>query len=141
MAKYWRWFLVLLKECRRCRSYIQYPATYCSICLPIVEEERARRRVDTKRVVDSRYNKTRDKKYLRFYNSPEWRRLSTQYMVDVAYRCERCKRIATEVHHIQPIQTPDGWDRRLDYTNLKALCISCHNKEHGRFKGKTKSTD
>ena len=129
---------MLLKECRRCGSYIQYPATYCSICLPIVEEDRARRRADTKREVDRRYNQTRDKKYLRFYNSPEWRRLSTQYMIDVGYRCEGvgCKRIATEVHHIQPIQTPEGWDRRLDYTNLKAVCVECHNKEHGRFKSK-----
>lgn len=133
---------MLLKACRRCGSYVQYPLVYCSKCLPIVEAEREARRVDTKREGDRRYNKTRDKKYLAFYNSPEWRRLSTQYMVDVAYRCEGkdCKRLATEVHHKQPIQTPEGWDRRLDYTNLMAVCIECHNKEHGRFKSKKSKT-
>ena len=125
---------MLLKACRRCSSYITYPNVYCSKCLPIVEAEREARRKDTKREVDRRYNKTRDKKYLAFYNSPEWRRLSSQYMTDVGYKCERCKRLATEVHHKQPIQTPEGWDRRLDYTNLKAVCVECHNIEHGRFK-------
>ncbi len=127
---------MLLKECHRCGSYIQYPATYCSICLPIVEEERAKRIINTKKKVNRRYNQTRDKKYRRFYNSPEWRRLSAQYMADVGYRCEHegCTHIATEVHHIKPIQTPEGWERRLDYTNLKAVCVDCHNKEHGRFK-------
>lgn len=125
---------MLLKQCRRCGVYIQYPATYCSICLPIIEEERAKRRANIKSLADARYNKTRDKKYLRFYNSPEWRRLSTQYMVDVGYKCEMCHRIATEVHHIIPIQTEEGWERRLDYSNLMALCVNCHNKKHGRFK-------
>lgn len=124
---------MLLKQCYRCGCYIQYPATYCSICLPIVEEERAKRDAVNKRKADKRYNQTRDKKYLRFYNSPEWRRLSTQYMVDVAYRCERCSKIATDVHHKKPIQTDEGWERRFDYTNLEALCVDCHNKEHHRF--------
>lgn len=131
---------MLLKACRRCGSYIEYPRVYCSKCLPIVETEREARRIDTKREVDRRYNKNRDKKYLRFYNSPEWRRLSTQYMVDVSYKCEgkNCRRIATEVHHIVPIQTPEGWERRLDYTNLKAVCTDCHNKEHNRFNSNKK---
>lgn len=125
---------MLLKACGRCGNYIQYPAAYCSKCLPIVEEGRARRLRERKKEADARYNKTRDKKYLAFYNSPEWRMLSSKYMTDVGYKCEDCKRLATEVHHIQHIQTPEGWERRLDYTNLRALCVDCHNKVHGRFK-------
>lgn len=125
---------MLLKQCRKCGAYIQYPATYCSKCLLIVEEERAKNRANAKSLADARYNKTRDKKYLRFYNSPEWRHLSNQYMVDVGYKCEMCHKIATEVHHVVPIQTEEGWLRRLDYTNLMALCVNCHNKKHCRFK-------
>mgnify|MGYP002673798769 CR=1 FL=1 len=125
---------MLLKQCRKCGAYIQYPATYCSKCLLIVEEERAINRANAKSLADARYNKTRDKKYLRFYNSPEWRHLSNQYMVDVGYKCEMCHKIATEVHHVVPIQTEEGWLRRLDYTNLMALCVNCHNKKHCRFK-------
>lgn len=125
---------MLLKQCRKCGAYIQYPATYCSKCLLIVEEERAKNRANAKSLADARYNKTRDKKYLRFYNSPEWRHLSNQYMVDVGYKCEMCHKIATEVHHVVPIQTEEGWLRRLDYTNLMALCVNCHNEKHCRFK-------
>lgn len=123
---------MLLKQCGRCGNYIEYPNSYCSKCLPIVEEARAKRLLERKREYDKRYNQTRDKKYVRFYNSPEWRMLSSKYMSDKGYKCERCKRLATEVHHVKPIQTDEGWLLRLDYNNLLAVCVDCHNKEHGR---------
>lgn len=50
------------------------------------------------------------------------------------YRCEAkldgCQGIAAEVHHIKPIQTAEGWKLRLDWSNIEALCTSCHNKRH-----------
>ncbi len=127
---------MLFKACARCGNYIQYPNTYCSVCLPIVEEARAKRLLERKRKYDRIYNKTRDKKYLRFYNSAEWRALSSKYMSDKGYKCEGCHKLATEVHHKKPIQTDEGWDLRLDYDNLMAVCIKCHNKDHGRLFGK-----
>ena len=40
------------------------------------------------------------------------------YAQDKAFRCEQCGRVASEVHHVVPIQTDDGWTKRLDYDNL-----------------------
>ena len=126
---------MILKMCRRCKGVVVYPATYCDACKELVDKEREERAVVVNKKAQKKYDAKRDKKYVRFYNSPEWRALKAKYMQDKGYRCERdgCKAIATEVHHIIPIQTDIGWVRRLDYTNLKNVCTSCHNKEHGRF--------
>ena len=56
--------------------------------------------------------------------------------MDEQYRCERCPKLATEVHHIKPIQTTEGWCLILDYNNLLAVCVDCLNKEHNRFQRK-----
>ena len=131
---------MLLKSCARCGKLIPYGLSYCSECRPIVEAEREARRLESKRESDRRYNKTRDPKYVRFYNSVEWRTLSAKYTQDKGYRCERCGKFATQVHHKQAIQTPQGWDRRLDYNNLELLCTQCHNDRHNRFKKKKRYT-
>ena len=131
---------MLLKSCGRCGKLIPYGVTYCSGCRPIVEAEREARRLEYKRESDRRYNKTRDPKYVRFYNSIAWRTLSAKYTQDKGYKCERCGKFATQVHHKQAIQTPQGWDRRLDYSNLELLCTQCHNDRHNRFKKKKRHT-
>lgn len=131
---------MLLKSCGRCGKLIPYGLTYCSKCRPIVEAEREAKRLESKRESDRRYNKTRDPKYVRFYNSVEWRTLSAKYTQDKGYKCERCGKFATQVHHKQAIQTPQGWDRRLDYSNLELLCTKCHNDRHNRFKKKKRHT-
>jgi 5-methylcytosine-specific restriction endonuclease McrA len=129
---------MLLKSCGRCGNLIPYGSTYCSTCKPIVEGEREARLSESRRKSNRRYNKTRDPKYTRFYNSIEWRTLSAKYLQDKGYRCSKCRDMATQVHHVKPIQTPDGWELRLDYDNLELLCTTCHNKEHNRFvKGKS----
>ena len=127
---------MLLKECNRCGVLIPYGVGHCSRCAPVVQAEREARRKEYKRAGDRRYNKTRDPKYVRFYNSSEWRTLSAKYTQDKGYRCELCGQVATQVHHKQAIQTADGWERRLDYNNLELLCTQCHNKRHDRFKSK-----
>jgi len=129
---------MLLKACNRCGNLIPYGATYCSTCKPIVQAEREARLQESRLKSNRVYNAKRDPKYTRFYNSIEWRTLSTKRLADDGYRCAWCKRIATEVDHIQEIQTPEGWERRLDYTNTRSLCHTCHDKRHGRFKTKEK---
>ena len=128
---------MILKMCRRCRGVVVYPATYCDVCQQVVDQEREARAVVNNRRANKKYDAKRDKKYVRFYNSPEWKMLKNKYMQDKQYKCEGkdCKAIATEVHHVDPIQTPTGWERRLDYTNLMNVCTRCHNKQHGRFGG------
>lgn len=124
---------MLLKSCNRCGNLIPYGSPYCSACKPIVEAEREARRLASKREADKRYNKTRDPKYIRFYNSIEWRTLSAKYTQDKGYKCEHCGAMATQVHHKKAIQTPEGWEHRLDYDNLELLCTQCHNDRHERF--------
>ena len=131
---------MLLKACKRCGNLIAYGKVYCITCEPIVTKERELRRAEAIKESNRRYNKTRDPKYVRFYNSPEWRTLSRKRLQDDGYRCVKCKKIATEVDHIQAIQTPDGWERRLDYDNTQSLCVDCHNKKHNRFKKKRPKT-
>lgn len=123
---------MIFKLCRKCKKPICHPATYCKDCLPIVEE----RKQEQLRERENRYNKKRDPKYKTFYNSIEWKLLKDKKMMDEQYRCERCKKLATEVHHMKPIQTDKGWELRLDYNNLLAVCVDCHNKEHNRFQRK-----
>ena len=125
---------MLLKVCKRCGAMIQYPRSYCYVCQPIIDKQREEYRERSKREADRAYNKRRDTKYLRFYRSTHWKILSAKYQQDKAYKCERCGGLATEVHHKEPIQTPNGWERRLDYDNLEALCVDCHNYRHKRFK-------
>ena len=98
---------LLLKACNRCGNLIPYGSPYCKTCTPIVEAEREARLLESKREGHKRYNKTRDPKYGRFYNSNEWRILSRKRIQDDGYRCVKCGKIATEVDHIKPIQTPE----------------------------------
>lgn len=129
---------MLLKACNRCGNLIPFGAAYCDRCKPIVEAQKAARIEAAKKASNRRYNQTRDKKYIQFYNSQAWRTLSAKYTQDKKYKCEVCGKIATEVHHKQAIQTDQGWKRRLDYNNLELLCVDCHNKRHNRFQKREK---
>lgn len=124
---------MLLKECRRCGRLIKYGSTYCGTCLPIVDKERQDRRKENLKDINRRYNKTRDPKYIRFYNSSDWKTLSAKRLQDDKYKCQFCGAYASEVDHIKAIQTPEGWEHRLDYENTRSLCLNCHNLRHNRF--------
>jgi len=125
---------MLLKSCSKCGNLIPYGQKYCEACTKIVKTQRAERLVQSRRDSNRRYNKGRDPKYSAFYSSKAWRRLARQRIQDDGYRCAKCGAIATEVDHIEPVQTPAGWDRRYDYDNLQSLCVRCHNEKHKRFK-------
>lgn len=63
-----------------------------------------------------------------FYNSSAWKRCRKNQLAYFPW-CQRCDNgtPAAHVHHIAPIDTPDGWERRLDPENLLSLCVPCHN--------------
>ena len=67
-----------------------------------------------------------------FYNSKRWRDTQAAYMSSQHYICERCGGMARIVHHkayITP-QNINDLNITLSWSNLEALCIDCHNKEH-----------
>lgn len=124
---------MLLKQCSRCKNLMPYGRVYCDTCAPIVEEEKAQRVAKAKAKYNREYNKRRDPKYGAFYRGSQWRRLARARIQADGYKCVKCGSFATEVDHIIPIQTPDGWDRRYDFDNLQSLCTRCHNEKHNRF--------
>lgn len=68
-----------------------------------------------------------------FYNSKEWRRVSSAYLGSKMYVCERCGKPATICHHKKWLDAVNVHDPSvaLSFDNLEALCIECHNAEHG----------
>ena len=125
---------LLLKECRKCGKLIPYGRAYCEACAPIVEAARAERVDQSRKESNRRYNAKRVPKYGAFYRGKAWRMLSAKRIQSDGYKCVKCGAWATEVDHIVPIQTPEGWDRRYDWDNLQSLCVNCHNEKHKRFK-------
>lgn len=150
---------MILKLCNRCKKPIPSYLKYCGKCQYSVEIQKE----EYKAIRDSKYNKNRNPKYKEFYNSKEWRLLKEKKLEKEQYKCERCKEIcinckqglssktnfdcykckhnrtvAMEVHHKEPIQTMEGWNLRLDYNNLEALCTDCHNFRHKRFQKRKK---
>lgn len=145
---------MIIKMCAKCRKIIEYPNRYCPKCQAIVNKQKEERQ----KLYEKRYNKTRDPKLVRFRKSKEWRQLKERYLRDLqtkygdvkyAYKCEDCIeenkkdstykiKLAEEVHHLEFIETPEGWKRRLDYSNLRALCNMHHNKRHNRFQPRNK---
>lgn len=132
---------MLLKSCKRCGNLIPYGNVYCNTCKPIVDAERQARLEQSRKESNKRYNQKRNLKYIRFYRSSEWRILSRKRLQDDGYKCVKCGKIASEVDHIKPIQTPEGWERRLDYDNTQSLCLDCHNEKHNRFKKRRRKNE
>lgn len=122
---------MIYKLCRRCKKTIIHPTTYCTECQKVIDV----RKEELERARNRKYNTKRDPKFKTFYNSNDWYVLKEKKLQDEQYRCEfkGCNKLAVDVHHVIPIQTPEGWDLRLDYNNLEALCIKHHNYRHGRF--------
>lgn len=130
--------MALAKPCPRCGRLIPYGLAYCPGCKPIAEAERQaareHRAEHLKRIYNKKYNSRRDPKYMEFYRSKAWKNTSRAKLSSTNWECEGklpgCQGVACEVHHIKPIQTPEGWDKRLEWENLESLCTSCHNGRH-----------
>lgn len=128
---------MIFKLCRKCKTPIIHPLTYCTKCQEIYNEEQE----EMKKARESKYNKNRDPKYKAFYNSKEWKMLKEKVLQDYQYKCQHkgCGKLAEDVHHKKYIQTEEGWKLRLDYDNCIPLCIEHHNFIHGRFQKKRKA--
>ena len=135
-----------MHPCPRCKRLVPVGVAYCEECKPVAEAQAAEaieRRQAYKRAKYNRaYNKRRDPKYLTFYRSKEWKITSRTKLQEAGYKCEAklpgCTHLAVEVHHRDPIQTEKGWDRRLEWENLEAVCTACHNGRHPeKFQRKT----
>ena len=68
-----------------------------------------------------------------FYSGKAWRRVSTAYMSSKSYICERCGKPAVICHHKRWLNDVNVNDPKiaLSFDNLEALCLDCHNAEHG----------
>lgn len=137
--------MATMKPCPKCKRLIPCGWSYCPDCKPIAEAEREAAREHNAECLRKRYNKRynsrRDPKYMTFYRSKAWRAQSKAVLQAAGYQCQGrlpgCQSIACEVHHKKPIQTPEGWDLRLEWSNLEALCTACHNGRHPeKFKRK-----
>lgn len=84
----------------------------------------------------------RDPKIVKFYHSPQWKKISMNYKKSVGGLCEDCmaKGIYTPgeiVHHkihITPMNVENP-EISLDFENLKLVCRKCHAEEHGEMYG------
>lgn len=143
---------MVMKPCPRCGRMIPYGKIYCPDCEPIAKAERLeameRKAILRAKRYNKRYNRQRaqeDPKYRTFRNSKEWKATSRYKLSQCGYKCEArvdegCKhkqRTACEVHHIKPLKTPEGWEERLELSNLMGVCTQCHNILDGKnFKRK-----
>lgn len=136
--------MAIVKPCPRCKRMIPYGWSYCPDCKPIVDRERMAVKEHNDEIRQRQYNRRRDNKYKVFYRSKAWKMTSRRKLETAGYRCEArlpgCQGLAVETHHIKPIQTPGGWEQRLEWSNLEAVCTSCHNGRHPE-KGKRQAND
>lgn len=81
---------------------------------------------------------SRNRIYIKLINSKAWKVLRREKLRANPV-CEECEKegkctIATEVHHITPVESVSGEEqmKRLmfNYTNLKSLCHACHSEIH-----------
>lgn len=117
-----------LRPCAKvgCPVLVRPPERYCIKHAGEVNAREAERQ----RFYDEQ---NRDPKLVEFYHSQAWKALRQQVLARDAYLCQPClreKRItrADTVHHIVPVR--EDWSRRLDPTNLEAVCRECHSKLH-----------
>lgn len=70
----------------------------------------------------------RDPHIVAFYRSHAWRQLS-RAVLTASPICTTCQRAPSEdAHHLTPIRTPEGWERRLDPDGVRAVCRTCHTR-------------
>ena len=73
----------------------------------------------------------------RFYKSKAWKKCRAAYIAEQGGLCERClaKGLispAEIVHHKEYLTeiTVNDPEKSLNFKNLEALCMKCHNNEH-----------
>jgi len=69
-----------------------------------------------------------------FYDSATWRKCREAYITEQHGMCEQCTEPGLIVHH-KILLTPENihdTNITLNFDNLELLCLTCHNKTHGR---------
>ena len=73
----------------------------------------------------------------RFYSQSRWyKQVRKQVLYNSNYRCAHCHADLhdagkhAQVHHVIPLTHAPTLG--FDMFNLEALCVHCHNREHGR---------
>lgn len=67
-----------------------------------------------------------------FYKSKAWIQCRLAFLQSKFFICERCEGSANIAHHkiyLTPENIHDPYIT-LDWSNLEALCDTCHNREH-----------
>lgn len=89
-----------------------------------------------KRRRDYRSEKRREERQS-VYNTPLWKSMRRQKMIEQRELCQECLKIGRErkavhVHHIRSFMTADGPDLTLayDWDNLECVCQACHLRLH-----------
>ena len=74
----------------------------------------------------------RDPQRVAFYHGKAWTRTRDAYMAMRRHVCERCGSPAKIVHHKVHLSADNVDDPSvaLNFENLEALCVECHNREH-----------
>jgi len=94
-----------------------------------------RRSVPTLTTPDRSYDRTRrNADATRFYHSVAWRRLR---LIQLSRQplCEHClERFVATPASVADHRVPvlEAWDLRLDLSNLRSLCLPCHNRRHAK---------
>lgn len=115
----------MLKMCPKCRRIINISDKFCSKCTEKVKS----------RYKD--YDKNRDSKAVKFYNSYEWKN-TRERMINldnsicvVCLAREGSITIAETVHHI--VELKEDYSKRCSKDNLISVCNSCHKKIHDSY--------
>lgn len=124
-----------LKPCPRCKKLIPCGMAYCEICAPLARQALQEKRDAARKSLRRKRSHREYDRCAAFYHSKAWKETSKGKLNSCGWICEAhidegCTRLATEVHHIRPIQTEEGWSLRLDWNNLEAVCVHCHNLRH-----------
>ncbi|HCG9221686.1 TPA: HNH endonuclease [Vibrio parahaemolyticus] len=103
---------------------------HCTSCQAVIDKRSKEYAKKRARKSSARY----EDKYKSFYGSPEWRSLRDKKLRKDPL-CEDCKdngfiREGKDVDHV--IEIKDDWSLRLDITNLRTLCRSCHMRKTAR---------
>jgi len=85
-------------------------------------------------------HRERTLKEIGFYKSTAWKRIREQALIRDHYLCQlrtssKCSGIATEVHHIVPLESDPTLG--LELSNLTSCCWWCHEETKTRKKAPT----
>jgi len=97
---------------------------HCSTHAAIAEKA-SKQRAKTRAVSSA---KRYDPKFRQFYSSAAWKRLRERKVIQDPL-CQDCMakgvvKATMDVDHMEELK--NNWGRRLDYSNLRSLCRSCH---------------